>query len=81
MSEIMFFEVLIYVLGTWVSQPGLSAVMVIGCKASFGRNKRALKQGMQGKRRCKDRSWWFVTLSIAFSTDVSSPYDVPQFLG
>lgn len=51
---------------------------VCGCKASFGRNKGVL---IQGERRCKDRAWWLVTLSIAFSTDVSSPYDVPQFLG
>lgn len=77
----IFFLSAVYVLAMWVSQPGYSAVRVMGCKASFGRNKGVLKQGMQGKRRCKGRSQWLVTLSIAFSTAVSSPYDVPQFLG
>ena len=76
-----FFLSAIYVWAMWVSQPGHSAVRVMGCKASFGRNKGVLKQGMQGKRRCKNRSQCLETLSITFSTDVSSPYDVPQFLG
>jgi len=39
-----------------VARPGRSVVGVMGCKASFGRNKGVLKQEMQGKRRCKDRS-------------------------
>lgn len=79
--EIFFFFYAVYVWAMWVSRPGHSAVRVMGCKALFGRNKGILKQRRQGKRRCKDRSQRLVTHSIAFSTDISSPYDVSQFLG